>query len=101
MRVKVYYQVSRDGKNWTGYRIGTDKEVDAMFIDHQENQEQPNWTNEVDFELIFNSNFKILDITSIFDARIFDLKTDYGSGTGEKRFPEDYLKKRNLFLKNI
>ena len=96
-----YYQVGKGGKDWSDYNIGTNAEIDTIFLDHQEKQGQRNWKNEVDFELVFNPNFRVLDITSIFDPKIFDLKTDYGTGTGEKRFLEDYLRKRNLFKKNI
>ena len=55
--------------------------------------------NEVDYELILEPHFQIRDITSIYRANVFNLAADFGSGTGEKSFPENYLRKLAFFNK--
>ena len=58
-----------------------------------------NWTEKVDYELILKPHFQIRDITSIYRANVFNLAADFGSGTGEKSFPENYLRKLAFFNK--
>ena len=67
---------------------------------HQFDRDQcENWTDEVDYELILKPHFQIKDITSIYQANVFNLAADFGSGTGEKSFPENYLRKLAFFNK--
>ena len=58
-----------------------------------------NWTEKVDYELILKPYFQVKDITSIYQANIFNLAADFGSGTGEKPFPGNYLRKLAFFNK--
>ena len=95
-----HYQHSVDKKNWKDYSMGDDEKIDGLFETHQHNSmECKNWTNRVDFELILKPHFKIRDITSIYRGNMFNLAADFGSGNGEKSFPENYLRKLAFFNK--
>ncbi|MDA9689514.1 hypothetical protein N9V13_03765 [Betaproteobacteria bacterium] len=95
-----HYQYSNDKRNWKDYILGDDEKIDKIFEIHQrDKQECENWTNKVDYELIFKPHFEIRDITSIYRADVFNLAADFGSGTGEKSFPENYLRKLAFFNK--
>ena len=93
-----HFQVSMDGENWKNYRHGADKRIDRLFLDHKKNgRNAENWLNEVDNELVLKPSFKIFDITSIYNQKVFNLKSDFGTGVGERKFPENYLKKLTFF----
>ena len=95
-----HYQYSNDKKNWTDYNLGDDEKIDKIFELHQFDREQcENWSDEVDNELILKPHFEIRDITTIYRANAFNLAADFGSGTGEKVFPENYLRKLAFFNK--
>ena len=95
-----HYQHSNDGKNWKDYSLGDSGKADKLFEIHQYDRRQcKNWTDGVDYELILKPHFEIIDITSIYRENIFNLATDFGSGTGEKSFPENYLRKLAFFNK--
>ena len=95
-----HYQYSNDKKNWKDYNLGDDEKIDKLFEMHQSDRSQcENWTEKVDYELILKPQFQIRDITSIYRANVFDLAVDFGSGTGKKFFPENYLRKLAFFNK--
>ncbi len=95
-----HYQHSKDGKNWEDYSLGIDKKIDKLFEMHQfEIDQRVSWTDAVDYELILKPHFQVKDITSIYKANVFNLAADFGSGTGEKSFPENYLRKLAFFNK--
>ncbi len=95
-----HYQHSKDGKNWEDYSLGDDKKIDKLFEMHQfEIDQRVSWTDAVDYELILKPHFQVKDITSIYKANVFNLAADFGSGTGEKSFPENYLRKLAFFNK--
>ena len=95
-----HYQHSKDGKNWKDYSLGDDKKIDKLFEMHQfEIDQRVSWTDAVDYELILKPYFQVKDITSIYKANVFNLAADFGSGTGEKSFPENYLRKLAFFNK--
>ena len=95
-----YYQYSNDKKNWIDYSLGNDEKIDNIFEMHQVDGDQcENWSDEVDNELILKPHFQVKDITSIYKANVFNLAADFGSGTGEKSFPENYLRKLAFFNK--
>ena len=95
-----HYQYSNDNKNWKDYNLGDDEKIDKLFEMHQSDRSQcENWTEKVDYELILKPQFQIRDITSIYRANVFDLAVDFGSGTGKKSFPENYLRKLAFFNK--
>ena len=95
-----HYQHSKDGKNWKDYSLGDDKKIDKLFEMHQfEIDQRVSWTDAVDYELILKPHFQVKDITSIYKANVFNLAADFGSGTGEKSFPENYLRKLAFFNK--
>ena len=80
--------------------LGDDEKIDKLFEMHQFDRDQcENWSDEVDYELILEPHFEIIDITSIYRANVFNLAADFGSGTGEKSFPENYLRKLTFFNK--
>ena len=93
-----HHQYSNDGKSWKEYCLGAGGKADKLFEMHQyDRQHCKNWADGVDYELILRPNFKIKDITSIYRDNMFNLATDFGSGTGEKSFPESYLRKLAFF----
>ena len=95
-----HFQYSNDKKNWKDYCLGDHEKIDKLFEMHQCDREQcENWTNEVDYELILEPHFEIRDITSIYRENVFNLAADFGSGTGEKSFPDHYLRKLTFFNK--
>ena len=95
-----HYQHSKDGKNWKDYSLGDDKKIDKLFEMHQFRiDERVSWTDAIDYELILKPHFQVKDITSIYKANVFNLAADFGSGTGEKSFPENYLRKLAFFNK--
>jgi len=95
-----HYQHSKDGKNWKDYSLGDDKKIDKLFEMHQfEIDQRVSWTDAVDYELILKPYFQVKDITSIYKANVFNLAADFGSGTGAKSFPENYLRKLAFFNK--
>ena len=95
-----HYQYSNDKKNWKDYSLGNDEKIDNIFEMHQVDRDQrENWSDEVDNELILKPHFQVKDITSIYKANVFNLAADFGSGTGEKSFPENYLRKLAFFNK--
>tara|TARA_E500000178_G_C17002031_1_gene746184 strand:- start:1446 stop:2021 length:576 start_codon:yes stop_codon:yes gene_type:complete len=95
-----HYQHSTDGKNWKDYSLGDNKKIDKLFEMHQFERDQcVSWTDAVDYELILKPHFQIRDITSIYRENVFNLAADFGSGTGEKSFPENYLRKLAFFNK--
>ena len=95
-----HYQYSNDNKNWKDYNLGDDEKIDKLFEMHQSDRSQcENWTEKVDYELILKPQFQIRDITYIYRANVFDLAVDFGSGTGKKSFPENYLRKLAFFNK--
>ena len=95
-----HYQYSNDNKNWKDYNLGDDEKIDKLFEMHQSDRSQcENWTEKVDYELILKPQFQIRDITYIYRANVFDLAVDFGSGTGKKSFPENYLRKLSFFNK--
>ena len=95
-----HYQFSNDKKNWKDYNLGDDEKIDKLFEMHELSKVQcENWTEKVDYELILKPHFQIKDITSIYRANMFNLAADFGSGTGEKSFPENYLRKLAFFNK--
>ena len=95
-----YYQYSNDKKNWIDYCLGNDEKIDNIFEMHQVDRDQcENWSDEVDNELILKPYFHVKDITSIYKANVFNLAADFGSGTGGKSFPENYLRKLAFFNK--
>ena len=95
-----HYQYSNDKKNWIDYSLGNDEKIDNIFEMHRVDRDQrENWSDEVDNELILKPHFQVKDITSIYKANVFNLAADFGSGTGEKSFPENYLRKLAFFNK--
>ena len=95
-----HYQYSNDKKNWKDYSMGDDEKIDNIFEMHQVDRNHcENWTEKVDYELILKPHFLIRDITSIYQANVFNLAADFGSGTGEKSFPENYIRKLAFFNK--
>ena len=95
-----HFQYSNDKKNWIDYSLGNDEKIDNIFEMHQVDRDQcENWSDEVDNELILKPHFQVKDITSIYKANVFNLAADFGSGTGEKSFPENYLRKLAFFNK--
>ena len=95
-----HYQYSNDKKNWKDYSLGNDEKIDNIFWMHQFDRDQcENWSDEVDSELILKPYFQVKDITSIYKANVFNLAADFGSGAGEKSFPENYLRKLAFFNK--
>ena len=96
----THHQYSNDKENWKDYHLGYDEKIDKLFKMHQLGKGQcDNWTEKVDYELILKPHFQIRDITSIYRANVFNLAADFGSGTGEKSFPENYLRKLAFFNK--
>ena len=95
-----HYQHSTDGKNWKDYSLGDNEKIDKLFEMHQFYRDQcKNWSDKVDNELILKPHFEIRDITTIYRANIFNLAADFGSGIGEKSFPENYLRRLAFFTK--
>ena len=96
----THHQYSNDKENWKDYHLGYDEKIDKLFKMHQLGKGQcDNWAEKVDYELILKPHFQIIDITSIYRANVFNLAADFGSGTGEKSFPENYLRKLAFFNK--
>ena len=105
VKQKLYLRYARFRKGCVSALVSTkhSKEklkTDKLFEMHQGERDQcENWSDEVDNELILKPHFQVKDITSIYKANVFNLAADFGSGTGEKSFPENYLRKLAFFNK--